>query len=305
MYNLIRIKQIDSIGLSGFISEALQAEYVSGIIADLIKDNAIIKTGDQTISGVKNFATKPTVNYTGILISGDNAKTISFNHLNYPEKNVDSALKFLYDRLVYAEPNIGSFTNFVLKSGESSFVSSPIEKGSIVTGLRLFWFYNTGQITGQNILEYGNLDLNVTGILDSGTSPTTMPLTDTKTYVLIYGDSRTVNKAAATTVLFQQKMYYGTNGNTSLNNAGILGLANQDFATSRLKNTTLNPDGLYIYFAYPRSFGPATFKVNGFNNSAWLLETGNFINLSSYTENYNVYRSQYIQYGTGIQIEVL
>jgi hypothetical protein len=315
MYNLIRIKQIDNIGLSGFISDALRAEYVSGIIGDLIKDNAIFKTGDQTISGAKNFAIRPTVNYTGMLISGDDGKRISFDYTGFQEKNVDQALKVLYDKVMYVEPNATFFTNKVLLSGLSpnnlnNFVSSPIEKGSTVSGIRLSWFYNISQtkLTGHQILEYPGLALGVTGILDLGpgvSAPTSMPLTDNKTYILQYGDVRTPVKTITTSVLFQQKIYYGSNASTSLNRSDILGLGSQEFAASRQKDVTLNPAGGYIYFAYPASFGQATFRVNGLSNSAWILNTISFQNLSNYTENYYVYRSQYLQNGNNIRVEVL
>ena len=230
----------------------------------------------------------------------------------------NAALRALYYKVMYTEPNATFFYNNILVSGgATNFVSSPIEKGSVVTGIRFTWFYEPGMpnssnpITGQSMPDYpGVLEsgaLNTTGLLDLGiTADTTMPLNTNRTYVLRYGDARTPVKTISTSVTFLQKVYYGSNGNTSLNTSDILGLANQVFATSRQRDITFqNPGGAYLYIAYPENFGAATFRVNGLNNSAWIRDTVSFQNLSNYTENYYVYRSQFLQYGTNIRVEVL
>jgi hypothetical protein len=158
MYNLIKVKQIDGAGLSGLFYEALNNEYATGVISDLIFSNAIFKTGDQTISGRKNFDIRPTVQYTGVVVSGDNANVLSFNYFPYGEKNVDTALKRLYDEVLYVPPLMTITTTAYRYLGDNEYTliqnfNGTVEKGTLVFPFRINWALTTGTITGQRILE--------------------------------------------------------------------------------------------------------------------------------------------------------
>jgi len=118
-------------------------------------------------------------------------------------------------------------------------------------------------------------------------------------------------------VKFIQKSYWGTSGSTGLTSNDILNLENtgwtynsEDIET-RKRKFQLNGNGEYIYYCYPSDLGEADqinypeFKTNGLVNTAWELETINFTNNEGFSENYNVYRSTYLQNGYGIIVEKL
>ena len=60
----------------------------------------------------------------------------------------------------------------------------------------------------------------------------------------------------------------------------------------------MSPSGQYVYFAYPSSFGVATFTVNGLLNTDWSLTTRAFVNASGYSEPFHIYRSNNLLTGT-------
>ena len=47
------------------------------VTGNIIANNLVYNTGNQTISGIKTFASRPTVNGTGVLLSGEVNTTIS------------------------------------------------------------------------------------------------------------------------------------------------------------------------------------------------------------------------------------
>jgi hypothetical protein len=297
MYNLIKVKQIDGAGLSGVFYEALNNEYTTGVISDLIFSNAIFKTGDQTISGTKNFDIRPTVRYTGVLISGDNAGYVSFNYSNYAEKNVNEALKRLYDVVLYTPPQITIGTQVTTIPG----YNGTVEKGQPAFVTRVNWVLTSGAITGQRIVELPQLTLT-TG---DRTLVYQIQITQDTTFTLNYGDARTPDKTASTTVFVSNKRYWGASVSETLDNNAVLGLEYSEFATYRNQERYFNPGGAYMYFAWPASFGEATFRVNGLSSSSWILSVLSFTNTKGFTENYNIYRSEYKQFGTNIRVEVL
>jgi len=67
MANLIRIKQINQAEISGFISETFNTGQIPVLVA-FTGQNLVFTTGSQTISGAKLFATRPTVNGTGLAL---------------------------------------------------------------------------------------------------------------------------------------------------------------------------------------------------------------------------------------------
>jgi len=71
----VRITSAGNVGI-GTISPSEKLQVVGNILAN----NLVYNTGNQTISGVKNFASLLTVNNTGVLLSGQNSFQITFNH---------------------------------------------------------------------------------------------------------------------------------------------------------------------------------------------------------------------------------
>lgn len=75
MPNYIRVKQIDQPELTGFFVDSIssQSGLLINIASGVVANQAVLSTGNQTISGVKTFASRPTVNGTGVLLSGEAA----------------------------------------------------------------------------------------------------------------------------------------------------------------------------------------------------------------------------------------
>lgn len=67
--NLIRLKQLNTSELSGFFANAAAN---TGAFSTIISNSNLVYTsGDQTITGVKNFISRPNVNNVGLVISGE------------------------------------------------------------------------------------------------------------------------------------------------------------------------------------------------------------------------------------------
>lgn len=173
-----------------------------------------------------------------------------------------------------------------------------VERGVTVTSVGLNWTINKTEISQSLNQGIGSL-----GVGSRSFVHTPVLLTSDTTYTLTCNDG-TQSANASTTVAFRQRRWWGTDFNATASSGLILSLANNEFSTSRAKSFTIDGDGEYIYYAYPSSFGLATFTVNGLLNTAWTLTVVSHTNASGFTENYNVYRTNTVQNGTGINIVV-
>ena len=88
MPNLIDVKQINQNKLSGFFVNSISSNsgIFLGYVNQELSDKAALLTGNQNISGNKNFYLRPTVNGTGILLIGEATSNIDFSVL-YPRSN--------------------------------------------------------------------------------------------------------------------------------------------------------------------------------------------------------------------------
>jgi hypothetical protein len=91
---------------------------------------------------------------------------------------------------------------------------------------------------------------------------------------------------------FYNNRHWGVDSSTSLDEAGIEGLANKELSNSRAKTFTVTAAaGEYIWYCYPTRLGTATFTVGGFEGGFESPLTVSVTNPSGYTENYYAYRS--------------
>jgi len=77
-------KYISAVTYSTQIYTSKTDELVDG---NFYADNLVYNTGNQTISGEKIFETRPTVNGTGVLLSGQNSFVINFQHAPWSSAN--------------------------------------------------------------------------------------------------------------------------------------------------------------------------------------------------------------------------
>lgn len=190
---------------------------------------------------------------------------------------------------LYSAPTITSFVND----------HPSVEIGATVSDTVFDWTLGGGAITSQSLNQgIGALAIGLRTYTD------TADYTTTRTYTLTVGDGTTTVQANSA-VTFLNKAYWGDSANTSLTDGQVIALS-KDFYASR---TVIAPEAApktitcaaeYMYFAYPASFGAATFIVNGLLNTAWTLVTRDFVNASGATVSYRIYRSDNLLTGTYI-----
>jgi len=101
-------------------------------------------------------------------------------------------------------------------------------------------------------------------------------------------------------ITFRNNNYYGVSSNAGLTGPDLLTLT--AFLDSN-RSATVNVNagsGEYIYYAYPSSYGDATFKVGGFAGGISKLYGGAtaHTNASSFAETYFIYRSDNASLGS-------
>ncbi|MDA3852714.1 MAG: hypothetical protein PF444_00495, partial [Bacteroidales bacterium] len=100
------------------------------------------------------------------------------------------------------------------------------------------------------------------------------------------------------------KRYWGASASESLTDAEIIALGSE-FGSSRAMTKTIDASGgKYPFFAYPASWGEATFKVGGLAFSSVTKVTRPFKNASLHTESYHIYRFNDLQTGAAINVEI-
>ena len=239
-----------------------------------------VSSGTNTSSGVfiPDLAQAVFAHHIFFGTGSDQVSAVNIPYANATYPTVAAAL----DALLYTAIDITSFTND----------QSVIEKGGTATNVALTWALNK-QPTAQSIDQgIGSLPVAVR------TYATTGAFTTNRTYALTATDGTTTDNGSST-VAFMQKRYWGASANASPTDNQILALSSE-FASSRVQSHTITAASQYVIFAYPASFGTATFTVNGLLNTAWTLAVRAFVNASGYSESYNVYSSNNLLTGTYI-----
>lgn len=137
---------------SGFITGVNLSNYVTGSVVRpsetgnfAVNSQVVFITGNQGVSGIKNFYSRPTVNGTGVLLSGEAAGAANTGELTgafYPLNSNPS----------------GYITGVDLSAYVTGSVVRPSETGSFITTLQTGAFYPSsnpsGFITGVDLSSY-------------------------------------------------------------------------------------------------------------------------------------------------------
>ena len=84
--------------------------------------NIVLTTGDQTISGIKNFATRPIVNGTGVLLSGEASELPDTIVYTTGNQNISGKKRFTQDDAINSHPFVnGSFAQPLVFGGAPGF----------------------------------------------------------------------------------------------------------------------------------------------------------------------------------------
>lgn len=212
------------------------------------------------------------------------AEDVSYTNPGYPTiAHVKAAL----DRLLYVAIT-GS-----LSGGSTN------EVGTVITSLTLNWTLSKDPISqslNQGLGAQTPLSLRTRSL-------TGLNITTNITYVLTASDG-TTTITPSTTVSFLPRRHWGASTNPSLTSAQILALPSSELASSRNQTRTMAGNNEYLYFAWPASFGDPTFVVNGLTSTAWIKTVVNHTNALGFTQSYFVFRSTFLQNGSGIVVQV-
>lgn len=180
----------------------------------------------------------------------------------------------------------------------SSFTVNPsvMEVGQVVSSVSLVWGWNKTP-TAQTLSGVGASYLAPT---DAAKTISGLSLTSASTWTLSATDG-TATPTQSVTLSFRLRRFWGASVLTAATPGD---LPSSELSTSRGQSRTLSATGQYLYFAWPSTYGTPTFAVNGLASTAWAKTTQSFTNAHGHTESYDVWRSTFLQTGTGISVTV-
>lgn len=239
---------------------------------------------------------------TALFNSGSlNAQSQRITNLATPVDNNDAATKaYVFNLFNRIAPTV-TFTNSV----------NTVQIGSTITNVNLGWSISPTNtpVASQSItpvIGSMNTSLRATNATGSFTADTT--------WTLVVNDGTGLPEGIrtnTTSIAFRHYMSWGIASTTSLSNSQIQNLhtntaagAGREFRTGKGKSVSISGNGQYIYFAYPASFGAASFIVNNAPNTAWISNTVTYTNSSGNASQFLIYRSTDVQFGTSIPITI-
>lgn len=200
----------------------------------------------------------------------------------------------------YVNPSFSLFT--------VEYLSATVEVGTILQGFKSFkWniIQNSGEVTSVDIYDITANEVLAAGLLNDGQEnitvntislDTTLKTQSWKAIGNNENGSNPVSSVFTISTLFRR--FHGTSDNADLATLDISALQNSELSGTRLQTKVINGEGKYMVFAYPASFGVATFIVNGLTNNAFTSVVRPFTNNLDITEDYIIYRTNTLQFGT-------
>jgi len=258
-------------------------------INDIEGDNNFISLLDTPSSYVDNANKFPRVNNGEDALIFDNisGSDVYYENNNQPSiSSVEDALNYL----LREPPTISTFTG-----------GQTVEKGSTVTTVTLAWTLDGDTPIYSSLTDVPGFDINVEG---SSYEFSGLSLTSNKTYTLTVGDDiENPSDSDVEYIRFYNRVIYGVLSATSAN-ASDLSAMNYTLDNNRLRSFTLDGEGKYIYIAHPVAYGVGEIWVGGLKTTSWVQTTVHYPNAGGAGEDYYVFRSQTIQNGEDINIEV-
>lgn len=110
-------------------------------------------------------------------------------------------------------------------------------------------------------------------------------------YKLSVYDEKDRKVTASAKIDFQNHIFWGTSADTTITETLVELLNNNVISDAKARTISVSPNDEYVYYAYPKRLGTATFRlgmlVGGFTDPATIRIT----NPTGYAEDYLVYRS--------------
>jgi hypothetical protein len=236
----------------------------------------------------------PATFQAALFAAGMNAQGQKITNLGTPTISNEAATKAYVDSLVLRVPP--AITSFTASSGGLS----TFEIGATISNVTLTWTITpTNLVLSNQTLSpsIGSVDVSL-----RATNLTGLSLTSNTTWTNVINDGLGFNNSIVTnssaSIVFRHYLSWGRSSLTNLGNSEIQTLhttgggAGRDFATVRQKTgISMTVSNQYVYFAYPSSFGTATFRVNEFPNSAFTNTTVTYTNASGNVSSFLIYRT--------------
>jgi hypothetical protein len=229
-----------------------------------------------------------------------NAQGQRITNLAAPVNNSDAATReYVFGLFSRVTPSV-SFGNTV----------GTVEIGSTVTTVPLSWSISPTNtpVASQTLTPIGSISTNLRATNITGT------FTNDTNWTLTVNDGTGLpgsTVTAQTSIAFRNYLSWGIASTTNLSNSQIQNLhtntaagAGREFRTGKGKSVSISGNGQYIYFAYPSSFGAASFIVNGSPNTAWISNSVTYTNSSGNTSQFLIYRSTDLMFGANIPITI-
>ncbi len=142
----------------------------------------------------------------------------------------------------------------------------------------------------------GNPTITLTTPFTAVTSPHTFTKTTNNASVVftLHAAKNAITSAPTASYAWRPLAFWGVSSNGSGSTETFIeALSNSTLASSLARTISLSPGvGEYIYYAYPASYGAATFTVGGFEGGFDLISASIAVtNAYSVTQNYRLYRS--------------
>lgn len=207
-----------------------------------------------------------------------------------------------------------SITSFTVTPNEA-------ENGDTVTSVQFNWTLPSDG-SSQSI----NNGIGTIAPVTLRTHTESVSLTTDTTYTLTVIDNLTPYNANAT-VDFKYRIYWGVStdnnvGGVDTASAGVpqsggtpIAINASDLVTAGITNSVLANNknqtrnfnatgGRFLYFLWPTAYGVPTFTVNGFPSTGWKGIDTTFTNTFLVPTTYTVWRTQFIQNGSSINVVV-
>lgn len=198
------------------------------------------------------------------------------------------SLKSRIEELEYIPITILNFTNNI----------NVVEKGTVITSIIFNFRFNKVPVSGSINNNVGDIDISQTSLIKA------VNLTQNTNFTLTVSDGKQT-ATRTSSLLFQNKVYWGVSDNDTLTNEQILALSNSVLTTTKTRNYTIAGEGKKLVYAVPSSFGNVSFKLGGFPFTALTKTTQNITNALGYTTSYDIYVTDTVQFGINIQVEAI
>lgn len=254
--------------------------------------------------------------YNPILLSGEigiseythEDNTVSFLHkigdgvtpwndLPFCQPRTDTTLTLLHvaadaaavgARLQYLDGEIQTLKQTCVEI--SSFTLSPkyAEAGTSLGRVILSWTYDNYSIIASQSINGVDLNPNIRSLTLEG------EFTQSTTFNLIVTDGLGNTKTAQVKLEVLMPVFYGVSAlPETYTESFVYSLIKVLPTKEELEFTTSSAASQYIYFAAPESYGTCTFFHRGFEGGVQLVDTITLHLNETYTETYNIYRSDY------------